>query len=357
MAKRKGNKPVFENKKQQDAPSPEEQAKKKKERVNVSRHSLFIALIVAVAMVAIFVGRWSWSVMNGYFAAFVDVDETAETAMGNARGLEDLSDASGDAMALLQDWDDFTSSRLCNELTITSSFDGASLHGYLYDNGSDTTVVFLPRFYEDGTADFLAGSYLYDLTECNIFIPDARCIGESEGEYFSWGYNEKYDVADWLGALNEQLGMQSFLLYGEGVGANTILFAQSAYLLSDYDVKGVILESPYTSIKSLAKTNLYKWYTLPSFPFLNVILWKTNHTDIGFSVSDTDLTNVLSGYSSDIPVLFLYSDGDKYIPSKYSLELYNLYAGTKEAIVSDGSHGSVVVEKQSEIESWVKSVL
>ncbi|MCR4843284.1 MAG: alpha/beta hydrolase [Eubacterium sp.] len=370
MAKTKGNKPDYSSRAKHEptAEELEQKAATGKKRRNVSRHSVIIMIFVAVALVCIFVGRWTWSIMNGYYGAFIDVDYNAETAMGNARGLI-YTDEESAVLECQKEWDEFKSSRLWDEVDITSSQDGASLHGYLYNDGASETVVYLPRFYEDGTTDFLAASDLYEASNCNVFIPDARCVGKSEGEYFSWGYNEKYDLADWLSYLNGALGEQEFTLVGEGVGANTILFAASAgskdsgmtldgELLSPYNVRAIIAISPYESLYELAKTNLYTWYTLPSFPFLNSIVWKTNHSDCGFGVDDTALANASgeSGGGEEIPTCILTSDNDEYVSSDRCREVYALYNGSAQIFSTGGTHLSIWPNLSDDVLEWLATL-
>lgn len=315
---------------------------------NVAKNSTILFWFTAILLLALFLGRWVVAIANGYEGSFVEVDASAATAVSNMRGLTPGSEEQAAMLPLQKAWDLFTSSRLRDEVTMTAD-DGAVLHAYLYDEGSDVTVVVLPRFYQDGTADFLPGTALYDLTGCNILMPDPRCHGKSGGEYFTYGLTERYDLAAWLSWAEAELGSQTFILWGEGTGANTALLAEASGLLPE-SVAFIVAESPYASPHELAKASIWKWYTVPSVPFLFAIETKISMT-AGFRVKDIDLPSALSEGAGDIPVLFLRSEYDSYILPAWSEAVEAAYTGSQASVVGGGSHGTVYASEQAQIDT------
>ena len=335
---------------QPSAPSGQGEADKtKKSGRNLARHSVILFWFTAVALLAIFAGRWIYAINEGYFNSFIRLDASMEQAAANMTGLDPTAAEDDQLLPLQREWDLFTSSRLRDEVTLTAR-DGTVLHGCLYDEGSDVTAVFLPRFYEDGTADFLPGAWLNERTGCNILLIDPRCHGESGGEYFGFGVLEQYDLADWLAWADETLGAQTFLLWGEGTGANTILHAAAGGLLPESAVFAVA-ESPYASLHELASTNIWKWYKVPAFPFLNVIEWTLSRSEAGYAVGDADLAALLPDSGADLPVLFLQSAGDDYILPEWTRETYDAYPGPKEFFSGGYSHGTVYAAGREEIQT------
>ena len=181
---------------------------------------------------------------------------------------------------------------------------------------------------------------------------------ESEGEAFSWGVYEKYDIASWINYLDANTTGSKYIIYGEGVGANTALFAALGQLLPE-SVQAIVAESPYGSLHELAARNIFKWYAVTSFPFLNAVEFKVNSSDNGFKVGDTSLKDAVNdAKESAIPVLFLCSDGDDFIPNDYTKELYSNYPSSqKDIITGTGSHGTVFCEKSEEILDWISNTL
>lgn len=165
---------------------------------------------------------WRWllwqsnvrTVVYGYYDSFVRRGVDVDTA---ASHLQALAQPVGDAQLeeLQAEWDSWRYSRLRESVT-TEAQDGTELHGYLYDEGSDVTAIYLPRFHGTGLDDFLMGPWLNAETGCNILMLDPRAHGESGGDYFSYGWKESEDLACWLDWADETLGEQTFLLCGEG---------------------------------------------------------------------------------------------------------------------------------------------
>ncbi|MCR5784321.1 MAG: alpha/beta hydrolase [Eubacterium sp.] len=319
---------------------------KVKEKKRLIHRTNFLVAFTAAALVIIFLGRWIFAITNGYYDTFIKYGASVEDAMSNALGLTLTDEEALANLTYEKDWDYFTSSRLCDELYTES--DGFDLHANYYDNGSDITVIYLHRFSEDGSSDFLAGSTLYDMYGCNILLPDSRCHGESEGEAVSYGYLEAEDLKAWISYMNETYGEKEYIIWGEGLGANTALFAEAKGYLSE-DVKYIVAESTYPTIVTVAKRQMYKWFTVPAFPALNFMKMKLGGDGLGFSTDDMNLISALEEGSSDVPVVFLQSEGDEYIISDWSSEVYNAYEGEKCIVVGTGSHGTVFAEKYDDV--------
>ena len=351
MGKRKGSKPQYTkatSKIQKTAAITKEEEKK---RTNIAKHSTFITIFVVLVLVFSFAGRWIYAIQKNYFGTFVEVDFSAQEALENIDALNPSSEESEMLLPYQTASDLFKASRLCDKVSMTAQ-DGVSLHGYLYNEESDKTVIVLQSFGISGKEDFLPIAALSQTYDCNFLLLDARASGESQGDYFSYGYHEQNDLAEWIAWADQELGKQSYLIWGIGAGANTALFADENSLLPD-SVAAIVAENPYASLHELAKKNIRQWYTLPAFPFLNAIELRVNLSKTDFTVDDVNLESVLSNTPEDISLLFLSSDDDQYIQKEFTMEAYQLFSGEKELICGSGSHGTVYAEKEAEILAWI----
>ncbi len=330
----------------------EEIEEEKQQKAKVTKHARIVSILIIIILVTAFFGRWVFAVMNNYYRTFFEVSADVPQALESVKGLDLTEDEQSQLLPLQEDWDYFTQSHLRDELEMTAS-DGTKLHAYLYKGTEDKTVVVLQQFGQDGTADFLPGSVLGGEDGCSILLLDARATGDSSGDYFSYGYLEQQDLADWLSYMDSVFGKQEYLIWGTGAGANTALFADEDGLLPD-NVAGIVAESPYGSLDKLARENIMSWFTLTPFPFVNAIEFRLSISHAGFTQKDTNLSGVLSNTPQDIPVLFLTSSGDQYIQEEFTSEVYQGFSGEKALVEGTGSHGTVFREKEDDILDWIQ---
>lgn len=352
MSKRRRNK--SQNKPVETAPVQDQQTKQPEKR-KLTRNTYIAVAFTAVLMVVIFVGRWVFAIKDGYFGSFVQRDESVETAMATFETITPVGEDAALLLPLQKEWDLFTSSRLRDEVTLTAD-DGTQLHGYYYDEGSDVTVVVLHKYNDTGEADFLPGTWLNEVTGCNILLPDARAHGGSDGSYTGFGYLEQKDLACWLEWAEDNLGSRNILIWGVGTGANTALFAADSGLLPD-SVALIVAESPYASLHELARYTMWETFEIPSFPFLFPIEWELASSDAGYTVKDLELADKLAVGSADVPVVFLTSAEDGYILPDWTRSVYDAYPGQKELISGGTGHGTVYAACADEIHALLKGKL
>ena len=283
--------------------------------------------------------------VTSYVDSFILQGSDRSEAVANLKGLD--ADPSQALVAARANWDNWRYSRLRDEVTVSAA-DGVSLHGYYYDEGSDTVAIFVPRYSQDGTADFLLAPWLNEETACSVLVIDPRTCGASGGNGFSYGFLESADLSVWVDWAEETLGSRRFIVCGEGAGANTVLFAASSGLLEGREVLAVA-ESPFGSFREQAAYTLKESYQLPAVPFLSMMERKANRAEILFDCADMELSAALTGSSARVPVLFLSSSGDTYIPAEMTRAAYEAYPGEKILVSGSGAHGTVTAEESAAI--------
>ena len=320
-------------------------------RRNIARHSTLIVVLTTGLLVVLFFGRWLFAITNDYYASFVECRLSSGQALNGMLGLNPTKSEQESLAPIQLEWDLFTASHLCDEVYI-ESHDGTLLHGSLYNQGSDITVIWLPRFGCVAGNDFLPGAWLGGAEGYNLLLLDQRAHGESGGNVFGYGFLEQHDLAAWINWASETLSTQQFILWGEGTGANTALFASVNRLLDDR-ISLIVSESCYGSLHQLAARNIFHWYTVPAIPFLNAIEYKLDHSGIGYRVADTALLDALPDADQAVPALFLTSNEDDYILPEWSNAVFDAYPGEKAEVAGGGTHGTVYAIKKEEIEQLI----
>ena len=328
-------------------------AANKKRSVSVFRQGLITALIL-VGLILAFLFLWLYQIGTGYFGSYIDRNEQINSVMSLNGGLNYTAEEAQTLAPLQAIWDDFCNSNLAEEVWTVSS-DGSHLHGKFYNQGFCRTVLVLPRYNATEESDFLYGNYFVS-TGFNLLLTTPRAHGQSEGAYCGFGYLEKEDVAAWVSFLTNELGSEEIILYGEGMGANSVLFYMGQGAI-DPSVRFLIVESPYLSLKEQAVYTLQTVHEVPYIPFGLAIAWTLNHSDAGYQLSDVQLqSSTLSG--ATLPALFLWGDADDYVPSESSQSVYENYPAEKQFISSNCRHGLLYSEEQAvlerELNAWIQ---
>lgn len=239
------------------------------------------------------------------------------------------------------DWIDWVNKQKFKEMTMTSR-DGLKLKGYYLPAKRPTNkVVMLEHGYLGYAKQMgLYGKYYYEKLGYNIFMADARGHGESEGDYYGFGWQDRLDLIDWTKQLAERLGQDSEIVYhGLSMGAATVLMASGENLPGQ--VKAIVADSPYNSVYDLFAYQMKRMYHLPAFPFLD-----------GTSV----VTKIRAGYTlkegsaleqvkkAEVPILYITGNADTFVPTNMTHELYKHTKSPARILTIDGAnHGESYV--------------
>jgi uncharacterized protein len=187
--------------------------------------------------------------------------------------------------------------------------DGETINGLLY-KGSRPEVI----LYFHGNAGDLSGwQYVgQELVKIGytVFIIDYRGYGKSTGFISEEGFYT--DAVTAYEYLTKTFEPGRILLYGRSIGSGV-----AVELATKRKVKGIILESPYSSLTRLA---------IEKAPFLFPSLILKTKFD-----SETKLDSLT------VPLLMMHGTADDLIPPAHSERLYNRYKGKKERILIKGA--------------------
>uniref|UniRef100_A0A6B2L4N3 Serine aminopeptidase S33 domain-containing protein n=1 Tax=Arcella intermedia TaxID=1963864 RepID=A0A6B2L4N3_9EUKA len=181
---------------------------------------------------------------------------------------------------------------------------------------------------------------LYKLSLCCF---DFSGCGRSEGKYISLGWHEKEDIKVVIEYLRQWEGFSSFILWGRSMGAvAALLYVNYYYEEAKEVVNGIILDSPFCSLKRVAEEVFQQFHGSTilnplfhvSFSSLNKIVKKK----ASFDIKDLEISNNL--LELDIPCLFVHGSEDKFVVPQHSQILFDCYKGRKKYVLVKGDHNS-----------------
>lgn len=239
------------------------------------------------------------------------------------------------------DWIGWVADQNFERLTLTSR-DGLKLSGYYLpaSKPTDKLVILTHGYLGNAKQMGLFGQHYHNDLDYNIFMPDARGHGKSEGNYYGFGWPDRLDLIDWTQLLVEKLGTDIKVAYhGLSMGAATVLMASGEEELPS-QVKAIIADSPYASVYQLFQYQMNRMFHLPAFPLLD---------------STSVLTKIRAGYSfreasalkevekTSVPILYIHGESDTFVPTELTKDLYRHTSSDAELyLVPNAKHGESI---------------
>ncbi len=230
-----------------------------------------------------------------------------------------------------------------------TSEDGLKLVGYYIPAKAATTkTAVLAHGYSGKWVD--VGSFArfyYEGLGYNVFMPDNRGHGQSEGNYIGFGWPDRKDYLQWIQKVIGRIGTDAqIVLHGISMGGATVMMVSGENVPEQ--VKAVIEDCGYTSVYDELSYQLKRMYKLPDFPLMPL-------TSI--------LTRIMAGYSfyeasalkqirkNKLPMLFIHGDEDTFVPIEMVWKLYEVCKTEKEIyIVTGAGHGMAYQTNETEYE-------
>lgn len=151
-------------------------------------------------------------------------------------------------------------------------------------------------------------------------------------EYRGYGHNDGRpsetslysDARRLIASLKEQFPATPFFLYGESIGSGV-----AVQMATEFDVAGVILEAPFTSVTDIAQK---------TYPFVPVAPLLKHRFD-----------NIVKIKDIDAPLLILHGAEDSIIPPSYGRRLYDAATEPKTLhIVENAGHNDLLYRGAAE---------
>ncbi|MCM3758206.1 alpha/beta hydrolase [Sporosarcina aquimarina] len=254
------------------------------------------------------------------------------------------------------DWIDWVHDQNFEELTLESR-DGLKLSGYFLPAAmpTDKLVILTHGYLGNAKQMGLFGIFYYQELGYNIFMPDARGHGKSEGDYYGFGWPDRLDLIDWTNALVEKLGTDTEVVYhGLSMGAATVLMASGERELPS-QVKAIVADSPYGSVYQLFAYQMKRMFHLPAFPLLDSTSLVTKMR-AGYLFKEASSLKAVR--KTEVPILYIHGKADTFVPFQNAIELYQNTSSSSELFLVDGAnHGESYASQPEEYKQKVQQFL
>ncbi len=231
-------------------------------------------------------------------------------------------------------------SRQAYEMVDMISYDGLKLKGYYIsaEAPSMKTAILSHGYSSQG---LWMGLYakMYHMLGYNVLLPDSRGHGSSEGNYIGFGWVDRKDYLKWIDYVIKKTGPDTqIVLHGVSMGGATVLMTSGENLPSN--VKAIVSDCAYTSVKEELSYQMKRMYNLPSFPLLNVTSFITK-IKAGFTFGEASALKQVK--KSKTPTLFIHGGNDEFVPTSMVNQLFEACSSEKDLfIVSGAGHGAAL---------------
>ncbi|WP_432353523.1 alpha/beta hydrolase [Sporosarcina sp. A2] len=315
-----------------------------KRKIAIALSTLVVVLLVAL----VFAGNY-----------FYDQGIKRGTEVQLHSELEAVNDAASDAdQELLKEAKIWYAEQSKNTITM-QSYDNLKLKAQFIKNSTSVAhkaVILAHGFRNTGEDMGKYAKFYYD-QGFDVLLPDARGHGDSEGDYIGYGWHERLDYKDWIKYLIQQHDVEQIILQGNSMGAATVLMTSGEKLPKQ--VKGIIADSSYSTVKKELAHQLKSIYGLPAFPLLDVtsVIAKVR---AGYTLQEASVVNQVQ--KNKVPLLLIHGDADDLVPTEMATELYEAASGDNELwIVPDAGHtkafDNVTGEYEEKLTKFLKKVL
>ena len=232
--------------------------------------------------------------------------------------------------------------------------DGYILNGYYLSQGKSKTAIIIHGYKSDALSEAGKVRFYFDMGY-NIFLPDLRSHGKSQGKYIGMGCTDQDDIIKWLELIkSKEENNCKILLVGFSMGGATAL-ALSGNLHLPPNVFAIISHSAFTSLKELVNVIIkIRPHLVKKILLLGLENWCILISKYGFSKNTPE-----QGISkSKIPIMIIHGKKDNFIPFYMAEKLFSICASEKEFWADENAgHDMIGWQERAIYQSKIKSFL
>ena len=201
----------------------------------------------------------------------------------------------------------------------TVSHDGLCLTAHYLPPEGEMRGIFLMvhGFRSCGFHDFCGA--VHDITKlgfgCMVIDQRAHCL--SGGDTVCFGALERYDVVRWAELIGREFPGVPVILDGISMGAATVMAAAALDLPAN--VRGIIADCGYTSMRAVFHHVIRTHFHLPPFPLVNLANLYCRIRN-GFDFDTVQSAETLA--QAKVPVLLAHGMKDPLVPYYMAEEIY-----------------------------------
>lgn len=223
------------------------------------------------------------------------------------------------------------------------SDDNLNLNGILFKNNKTKNYIICVHGIWS-SKDFMY-PYVYELDKLgyNILLIDQRASGDSDGEYYTYGYRESMDLAKWCDFLASKIKNIKICLFGVSMGAATCMMSTSRNL--NKSVKCIIEDCGYSSLYEQFEHMLKNKYKIKNTKLVLSIFDNVINKKMGFKLDDVNLKRCLN--TNKIPILLIHGEKDNFVPFSMVNVLYESNLGEKQILkIKNAKHSGCIKDKK-----------
>ena len=281
---------------------------------------IFVVTVILIGIV-LFLSRFC------YRLAFYSMNENEQDIYAIPPG-EQYEAVADQILELIHEVDE-----LPYELVSITAKDGLHLAGryYHFKDGAPVEILF-HGYRGNSKREFSGNNRIAGKLGLNVIAVDERGHGQSGGHTITFGIKERWDCLNWVRYAAERFGPDiPIILSGVSMGAATVLMASSLDLPTN--VKAIIADCPYSSPKEIIQkvsgdirlppSLSYPFVVLGALIFGRFKLWESSPVE---AVRRTQ-----------IPILLIHGDDDRFVPCKMSQKIYAACRSTAELVIFPGA--------------------
>ena len=233
-----------------------------------------------------------------------------------------------------------------------NSTPGITLRGWYLPGNDGLAVVYCHGLNRSRVEMLPQARFMHQIGASGLLF-DLRHHGESTGDRFTFGAEEKSDVAAAVQWIRRKEPHSKVLLWGISMGAASAMLTAA----EDPSVDAVICDSTFLSFRETIAHHFRLFFRIPSWPIANeiaaLIQWRGN-----FDGDTIDIARANRQLGSR-PVLFVAQSDDRRMPSDYARQLYQQSSSpVKRLLIVNGRrHGHAYRDHEEEYQKAVLEFL
>lgn len=209
-------------------------------------------------------------------------------------------------------------------VTVTNP-EGMKLVGWFIPS-KNGAVIIMQHGYKDNRAEMLNEAGMMYWHGYGVLLTSVRAHDYSEGEKITFGMYEVQDMDAWYQYLltRSDIDPNKIGMLGNSYGGMLVI----QYAAQNKNIKAVVANSAFSSLKDTVTTSVKYFTGLPEFPFVPLIaFWAERES--GFKMKDIDTTKWIAQISPR-PVFLMQGGADIVISPSSGQRLYDAAGEPKE---------------------------